>query len=69
MGNGVSARATIKKGSLTLIDRSTIAGHMLYILDHNKDICFGSAKTGVWYDDKFYEADQKQGRIFIPFGK
>jgi len=27
MGNGVSARAVIKKGSLSLVHRSTIAGH------------------------------------------
>ena len=33
IGNGVSARAVIKKGSLSLVHRSTIAGHLLYILD------------------------------------
>lgn len=42
---------------------------MLYILDHKQEICKGSPKTGVWYDEKFYEADQEQGRIFIPYGK
>lgn len=33
MGNGVSARAVVKKGSISLVHRSTIAGHMLYLLD------------------------------------
>jgi hypothetical protein len=36
IGNGVSARAVIKKGSLSLVHRSTIAGHLLYILDEKK---------------------------------
>ena len=33
IGNGVSARAVIKKGSLSLVHRSTVAGHLAYILD------------------------------------
>lgn len=41
LGNGRSARAVIKKGSLSLIHRSTIAGHMAYILDDDKQICKG----------------------------
>lgn len=68
MGNGVSARAVIKKGSLSLVHRSTIAGHMLYVLDQDKEICKGE-KTGVWFDENFYDADKEQGRIFIPYGK
>ncbi len=39
MGNGVSARAVIKKGSLSLVHRSTIAGHLAYVLDENKKVC------------------------------
>lgn len=41
VGNGRSARAVIKKGSLSLIFRSTVAGHLLYILDDDKKICKG----------------------------
>lgn len=33
IGNGVSARAVIKKGSLSFVHRSTVAGHLGYILD------------------------------------
>lgn len=68
IGNGVSARAVIKKGSLSLVHRSTVAGHLAYILDAKKNIC-ASDKTGVWFDQKYYPADQTSGRIFIPYGK
>ena len=33
MGNGVSARAVVKKGRLSLVHRSTVAGHLCYIID------------------------------------
>lgn len=72
VGNGRSARAVIKKGSLSLIFRSTVAGHMLYILDDKKEICKGGDatddKTGVFFEKKFYEADKEKGTIFIPYG-
>lgn len=68
IGNGVSARAVIKKGQLSLVHRSTIAGHLAYILDSNKEICRGD-RTGVQFDGKFYQADKTTGRIFIPYGK
>ena len=32
-GNGKMSRAVIKKGSLTLIHRSTASGHLTYIID------------------------------------
>jgi hypothetical protein len=71
VGDGHSARAIIKKGSMSLIHRSTEAGHMLYILDESKQICKGgdkdNSKTGVWFDNKFYEADPSQGNIFLPY--
>lgn len=68
MGNGVSARAVIKKGSLSLVNRSTIAGHLAYVLDENKEVC-ASERTGVWFDSKYYPADKDTGRVFIPYGK
>jgi hypothetical protein len=36
VGNGMSARAVVKKGSLSLIHKSTIAGHVATILDDNR---------------------------------
>lgn len=68
MGNGYSARAVIKKGSLSLVHRSTIAGHLAYVLDETKSVCKGD-RTGVWFDSKYYPADQATGRIFIPYSK
>ena len=68
MGNGVSARAVIKKGSLSLVHRSTIAGHLAYVLDESKAVCTGE-RSGVWFDSKYYPADKDTGRIFIPYGK
>ena len=69
VGNGVNARAVVKKGRLSMVHRSTPAGHLCYIIDQNKDICMGEKRTGVYFDSKFYEADKKNGRIFIPYAK
>ena len=49
IGNGMSARAVIKKGSLSMIHRPTIAGHIAYVLDENKRMCNGP-KTGILFD-------------------
>lgn len=49
IGNGMSSRAVIKKGSLSLIHKPTIAGHLAYVLEENKNICSGP-KTGVYFD-------------------
>jgi len=68
MGNGYSARAVIKKGSLSIVHRSTVAGHLAYVLDENKKVCI-SDRTGVWFDSKYYPADKATGRIFIPYSK
>lgn len=37
----MSARAIIKKGSLSLIHKPGVNGHIAYILDENKEICKG----------------------------
>jgi len=69
IGNGMSARAVVKKGSLSLIHTPTVAGHLAYILDEKKKICNGP-KTGVFFDGQYHPADQeKEGKIFIPYGK
>lgn len=48
IGNGMSARAIIKKGSLSLIHKAGVAGHIAYILDEKKQICQGE-KTGLYF--------------------
>lgn len=55
IGNGMSSRAVVKKGSLSMIHKPTIAGHLAYVLDENKKICIGP-KTGIWFDGEYYEA-------------
>lgn len=35
-GNGLMSRAVIKKGSLSLIHRSTTSGHMAFIIDSER---------------------------------
>jgi hypothetical protein len=69
LGNGKSSRAVIKKGILSLIHNPTIAGHIAYILDGNKQVCMNN-DTGIWIDNKYYPADlNKSGRIVIPFSQ
>lgn len=65
VGNGKSARAVIKKGSLSLIHRSTIAGHQATMLDDDRKVCKGKG-TGLWIENKFYAA-KEDGSIFIPY--
>lgn len=73
MGNGVSARAVVKKGRLSLVHRSTVAGHLCYIIDQDKQICKGDKRVGVYFpsqkggNKQFFSADKDTGRIFIPF--
>ena len=55
----MSSRAVIKKGSLSLIHKATIAGHLAYILDEEKRICSETTtgkKTGLYFDGQYYEA-------------
>jgi len=67
IGNGVNSRAVIKKGSLSMIHKPTVAGHIAYVLDQNKEICKGP-RTGIWFQREYYEANAENGRIFIPYG-
>jgi hypothetical protein len=56
VGNGLSSRAVIQKGNLSLIMRSTIAGQFAYILDEHRNICKGEY-TGLFFDNQFVKAD------------
>ena len=68
-GNGVNARAVVKKGKLSIVHRSTIAGHLIYILDQDKEICKGEKRTGVYFNSEFFAADKQKGHIFIPYAE
>ena len=67
IGNGLSSRAVIKKGQLSLIHKPTIAGHLGYILDENKEVCKGP-KTGVYFDGQYYASNEENGKVFMPYG-
>ena len=58
-GNGKQGRAVIKKGQLSLIHRSTSAGHIAYVIDAKKQIC-KTERTGVWLDNKFYACNPEK---------
>jgi hypothetical protein len=68
IGNGISSRSIIQKGNLSLIHKSTIAGHFAYIMDEEKNICKGKY-TGIYFDNNFFGTDPANGRIVIPFGR
>lgn len=69
IANGYSSRATIKKGTLSLVHKPTIAGQLAYIVNEDHQICC-SEDTGIWLDQQFYKADtEKGGRILIPYEK
>eukprot|EP00347_Sterkiella_histriomuscorum_P021579 403333486 len=68
IGNGMSSRAIIQKGNLSLIHRNTIAGQFCFILDENNEIC-KKEYTGLYFDNSFYQADKQNGRIIVPFGR
>ena len=67
VGNGRSARAVVKKGSLSLIHRSTPAGHLAYIIDDSRNIC-KEPGTGLWLENKFYPA-KEDGTIFMSYSR
>jgi hypothetical protein len=53
IGNGYGSRAIIKKGSLSLVSKSSPDGKIFYILDELQIICKGD-KNGIWINNEFY---------------
>lgn len=67
IGNGISARAVIKLGLLSVISVPTVAGQICYILDEKGKKCVGP-KTSIYIDGNNFSASQDQpGRICIPY--
>ena len=67
IGNGKSSRAILKIGTLSVISRPTIAGHLCYILDGERKVCVQES-TGIWMDNQFFKANTaKNGRIVVPY--
>ncbi len=68
IGNGVRARAVIKKGSLSLIHKPGVGGPEAYILDEDKKVCCQPG-TGVFVNEFIPASAEKGGRIFIPYSQ
>ena len=67
IGKGVSSRAVIKKGSLSLIQKPTSFGHQAFILDENKAVLRGEG-VSIFLDGEDYKADE-DGRVIIPYAR
>ena len=64
-GGGMSSRAVVRKGALTLIRQSVSSGLVFMILDENKQICLGS-DTGIFINDVWHPVNDN-GEIKIPY--
>ncbi len=63
IGNGISSRTLIRKGTLRLIEKVGPAGHEFRILDEENQAC---DEATLWLEGKEYEPDDN-GVIRIPF--
>ncbi|MBP8300920.1 MAG: hypothetical protein KA020_11170, partial [Planctomycetes bacterium] len=63
VGNGISSRAVIQKGSLRYTDRVTAAGHVFRVYDET-----GTQRkdASIWFGGRDYTADQ-DGEVLLPF--
>ena len=66
IGNGISSRAIIKKGTLNLITRSTSKGKLCYIINEKNEI-MKSNNTYIWYNGNKYKCEIEKGMIVIPY--
>lgn len=63
IGNGISCRAMIRKGELRMLERASASGHVMRILDENRNLVSDAV---LWMDGHRYEAN-KDGEIRLPF--
>ena len=66
VGGGLTSRAVVRKGMLTLLKRDFEYGHNFFILDSDKQICRGEG-TGIFVDGKLLKVNQETGAVQIPF--
>ena len=63
IGNGISSRILVRKGTLRLLEKTGPAGHEFHVIDEaNKP----RPQATAWIDGKEYEPDEK-GVITVPF--
>ncbi|KRW99096.1 hypothetical protein PPERSA_07349 [Pseudocohnilembus persalinus] len=71
LGNGISSRAVIRKGGLSILQKNNLSGHVLTLINENKDICIPNKEdpqTGIWLNGRFLKANG-QGQVTIPFSQ
>jgi hypothetical protein len=64
-GGGMSTRAVIKKGGLTLINQPTSQGVIFNVVNEKKELCKGEG-IGILFSGQYYKCDSK-GDILIPY--
>ena len=70
IGNGISSRALVRKGTLEYLSQTTPAGELLTLLDDELNpVGQRPVESGAaWFGGTKYEADKK-GRILLPFSQ
>ena len=63
VGNGISSRAVIHKGSLRHVERTSAAGHLFRVYD---DAGMHQKTAALWFGGREYAADDN-GDILLPF--
>ncbi|HEY2341995.1 MAG TPA: hypothetical protein VGH90_03145, partial [Chthoniobacteraceae bacterium] len=66
IGGGKSSRALVRKGEWSLVQQMGNAGDFLTVLDEKHAPVPDAA---AWFEGRKFTADEKTGRITIPFGK
>ncbi|MEO8352650.1 MAG: hypothetical protein ABI680_13010, partial [Chthoniobacteraceae bacterium] len=64
IGGGKSSRALIRKGQWSIITQAGPAGDLITVLDEQKQLVKDAA---VWLDGRKFTADEKTGRVLVPF--
>ncbi|OMJ71756.1 hypothetical protein SteCoe_29951 [Stentor coeruleus] len=65
-GNSRQSRVIVKKGSLRYISKPTAAGHSIYVLNEENEVC---KNAGLYLDSRYYDSKSEDGRIDIPFAR
>jgi hypothetical protein len=63
IGNGKSSRALIRKGRLSYLERSSVAGHVFTVLNEANEVVKDGA---IWLAGREYAADE-DGTIAVPY--
>jgi len=68
IGADMRSRVVVRKGTLSLIHRTTPIGHIAYILAPDRSVVQSGARLCL--EGRWYESDPgKGGRIIVPYGK